>query len=263
MLKFGMPALLELLGLEACTSFCERQGLDFLELNMNLPEYQPEVLDPDLLRRLALHKGIGLTVHLDETLNVCDFNSDIARAAQHTVQKTLELAARLEIPILNLHLPSGVYFTLPEGKVWLFDRYQDHYLRQMEQLRQMCSQYAGAGVTVCAENCGGFHRFQQEALELLLESPVFGLTLDVGHDFRAQGADRLFMERYSGRIVHLHLHDSDGQQDHLPLGEGQADLLGALELAERRNCRVVLEVKTADGLNRSLEWLRTHYRNKN
>lgn len=57
MLKFGMPALLELPGLEACTSFCERQGLDFLELNMNLPEYQPEALDPDLLRRLALHKG--------------------------------------------------------------------------------------------------------------------------------------------------------------------------------------------------------------
>ena len=100
-----------------------------------------------------------------------------------------------------------------------------------------------------------------EALELLLESPVFGLTLDVGHDFRAQGVDRLFMEWYSGRIVHPH--DSDGQQDHLPLGEGQADLLGALELAERRNCRVVLEVKTADGLNRSLEWLCTHYKNKN
>ena len=131
----------------------------------------------------------------------------------------------------------------------------------MEQLRQMCSQYAGAGVKVCVENCGGFHRFQQEALELLLESPVFGLTLDVGHDFRAQGVDRLFMEWYSGRIVHPH--DSDGQQDHLPLGEGQADLLGALELAERRNCRVVLEVKTADGLNRSLEWLCTHYKNKN
>ena len=137
MLKFGMPTLLELSGLEACTSFCEQQGLDFLELNMNLPEYQPEGFDPDLLRRLALYKGIGLTVHLDETLNVCDFNSDIARAARRTVQKTLELAARLEIPILNLHLPSGVYFTLPEGKVWLFDRYRDHYLRQMEQLRQM------------------------------------------------------------------------------------------------------------------------------
>lgn len=256
MLKLGMPTLLELPEPEESAGLCAELGLDFLELNMNLPGCQLPALEPDRLRRLKEQWGIGLTIHLDETLNFCDFNPYLAQAACRTVRETLELAVRLEIPVVNLHLPAGVFFTLPQGKVWLFERYRDHYLRRMGEFARLCGEFDGSGVTVCVENCGGFPKFQREALELLLESPVFGLTFDAGHDARAGGADREFLRRHEGRICHLHLHDAAGTQDHLALGDGEADLSGALALASRQDCRVVVEVKTAEGLTRSLDWLR-------
>jgi len=45
----------------------------FVELNMNLPEYQADRLDVAALRRIAEKYGIYYTIHLDENLNPCDF----------------------------------------------------------------------------------------------------------------------------------------------------------------------------------------------
>jgi len=38
----------------------------------------------------------------------------VAQAYRHTALQAIEAARFLEIPILNMHLSEGVYFTLPE-----------------------------------------------------------------------------------------------------------------------------------------------------
>ena len=40
-MDLGMPALLELDGAEPCAFLCRELGLQFIELNLNLPAYQP------------------------------------------------------------------------------------------------------------------------------------------------------------------------------------------------------------------------------
>ncbi|MCX4355697.1 MAG: helix-turn-helix domain-containing protein [Oscillospiraceae bacterium] len=99
--------------------------------------------------------------------------------------------------------------------------------------------------------------YAAEGVGLLLESPVFGLTFDTGHD-AAQGFRQFpLIERNIERLRHMHLHDFSSERgDHLPLGEGTLDIGRYLKLADKHNCRVLLETKTPEGVRRSAQYIR-------
>jgi sugar phosphate isomerase/epimerase len=124
-MQLGMPTLIELKSVEACAELCRSLGLRFIELNMNLPDYQADRLDAGSLGRIAAQYGIYYTIHLEENLNPWDFNDRVANAYLETVLETIAFAKRLRIPILNMHLSTGIYFTLPEKRVYLFEEYAD------------------------------------------------------------------------------------------------------------------------------------------
>ena len=46
----------------------------------------------------------------------------------------------------------------------------------------------------------------------------------------------------------MHIHDASGHKNHLKLVDGDVDLMKYLDLAKSHECRVVLEIKTVDGL---------------
>ena len=74
-MQFGMPTLIENHTLEDNVNLCESLGLKFIELNINFPEYQVDKLeDTDYFMSLADKAGIYYTIHLDENLNIADFN---------------------------------------------------------------------------------------------------------------------------------------------------------------------------------------------
>ena len=80
-MDFGMPTLVELANTERNAALCAELGLRFVELNMNLPEYADVAgIDRSLLRSLAEKYGVYFTLHLDERMDVCDFNP-LVRAA--------------------------------------------------------------------------------------------------------------------------------------------------------------------------------------
>ena len=133
-----MPTLLETNTLEACAALCRELGLGFVELNMNLPQYQLDAIDVSYFKRIAAQYGIGYTIHLDENLNVSDFNPYIAEGYRRTVRETIGICKTLEIPILTMHFSRGVYFTLPEGKTYLFSAYRQRYLESILDFRVMC-----------------------------------------------------------------------------------------------------------------------------
>ena len=108
MLRFGMPTLIETATIEECAALCREVGLEFIEMNMNLPQYQVQTMDAAHLKAVAKQYGIGYTIHLDENMNVADFNPDVAAAYRNSVVQTVELAKKLEIPVLNMHLSNVI-----------------------------------------------------------------------------------------------------------------------------------------------------------
>lgn len=256
MQNIGMPTLLETPTLEECAKLCADLNLDFVELNMNLPQYQLDKIDIEQFKRIAEQYGIYYTIHLDENLNVSDFNPYVAEAYRKTVTDTVALAKQLDIKVLNMHLSKGVYFTLPDKKTFLFSEYKEQYLKSIAEFKAVCEKAIGnADIIICTENCDRFEDFQKEAVELLLQSPVFALTFDVGHNYCAGKADEEFIIKHKELLRHIHLHDAKGQKNHLALGAGDMALEYYLALADEQNCSVVLETKTVSALIQSVEWL--------
>lgn len=258
-MDLGMPTLIEIPEIEACAALCAELGLQFVELNMNMPQYQTHSLDVDRLAQLAEKYGIYYTIHLDENLNVSDFNSHVANAYLDTVRETIHIVKQLHIPVLNMHLSQGVYFTLPDRKVFLFEEYSDQYLQSIRLFRDECEEIIGSHrIRIYVENSSGYTTFQQQALALLLESPVFALTFDIGHNHCIGGGDEPVILQHRDRLCHFHFHDALAKKDHLPLGAGEIDLQKYLHMASQTDSRIVLETKTVQGLRKSVDWMRCH-----
>ena len=93
-------------------------GLQFVELNMNPPQYQTDQIHAERLQKIGEKYKVYFALHLDENLNPCGFNPHIAQAYRRTTLESIRSAKKLKMPILNMHLSRGVYFTLPERKVF-------------------------------------------------------------------------------------------------------------------------------------------------
>lgn len=260
-MDYGMPTLLELDSIESNAVICKKLGLQFIELNMNLPICSERALsDIHTLNEIKKKYGIYFTIHLDENLNVADFNERVADAYTDTVLNIIELAKELEVPTLTMHMNKGIYFTLPDKKVYLFEKYEEYYLKKMRSFRDSCAEAIESynNMFICIENTSGYPDFIRNIEKLLLESASFGLTFDIGHSHTAGNIDEPFILEHEDRLRHFHIHDALGDKNHLPLGEGEIDLRSRLELAAQNGCRCVLEIKTVSALEKSVEWLRKH-----
>lgn len=257
-LIFGMPTLIEHSSLEESICLCKELGLKFIELNMNLPQYQVEQLENiSYLKKLAEKNEIFFTIHLDENLNFADFNQAVANAYMETVRRTIEVAKQLRVPVLNMHMNHGVHFTLPDRKVRLFEQYNGEYMKAFQQFRKMAEQCIGdRPIKISIENTNGYFEYEKKAITYLLESPIFSLTWDIGHSNGSGNVDEEFILVNQNRLAHFHIHDSLGKKDHLTLGTGEIDLKKRLHLAEELGCTCVVETKTISSLKESIQWLR-------
>lgn len=262
-MDFGMPTLIELPDLQQSAALCKRLGLKFIEINMSFPQYQQDALDIEELIRIKNTYGIYYTVHLDESLDPCNVNRDIARVYLESALKAVELAKILAIPTLNMHLLRGIYVTLPDRRTYIYGENMPLYLETLKFFRDRLTEAVGdSGIKICVENTDGFDLpFLSAAVELLLESPAFALTFDVGHDHAIGKRDLPFIMDRKTRLCHMHLHDAVGGNVHLALGDGEIDKDFFLSLAKEQGCRVVLETKTVEALKRSAAWA-NHWLNR-
>ena len=248
-MDFGMPYLLEMRSIRACCALAESLGLSFVELNANFPECSADALNPADLRRLSSQYGVYFTLHLEEDCDPFCFNTAVRGAWLRTVRQALETAVALQMPIVNMHFPHGVYITLPAEKVYLNARYAEDFRAMLADFRALCeSVLLGTDTRLAIENTNGWQPHEQDAIALLLESPVFGLTLDIGHCHGMGDADEPFFRAHEDKLIHMHGHDALGRRDHLALGDGEIDLTARFAWAQARGARVVLETKTITAL---------------
>ena len=257
--KFGMPFLLETAAVEEAAALCEELGLSFVELNMNFPACQVEKLDARVLNDLKRKHGIFFTLHLEEDCDPFNYNQGVRRAWLDAMKHALALAKAIQAPVVNMHLPKGIYITLPEERVYLHKRFAGEYLQAALEMREMCQrELAGSGVRICIENTDGFAEHEREAIALLLEAPVFGLTLDIGHSHAVGDVDIPFYVEHDDRLIHMHGHDARGKSNHLALGDGEIDLAQRFAWAGKNGANVVLETKTIKALRTSVSRLKNY-----
>lgn len=270
-MQYGMPTLIENNSLAENISLCKELGLNFIELNMNFPEYQLNELEKtDSLLKAADSAGIYYTIHLDENMNNADFNELVATAYLETTRRTIEVAKKLLVLrdkygdptqplIINMHMNHGIHITLPDRWVQMYDRDSEIYMKAFEKFRSSCEEWiADKDILITIENTDGFREYEKRAIDFLLESDKFGLTWDIGHSKAVGEIDIPFIMSNSGRLRHFHIHDGTEAppKNHLALGDGDINLKERLDVAREYNCRCVLETKTIEALKASVLWIK-------
>lgn len=257
-MKYGMPTLLECRDVFECCDAALKYNLDFVEINTSFPDYKPSAISVDRLRKKAEECSLFFTIHADESLNPLDLDDRVSACYSEIMRETIEFAKAISAKVINMHLLRGIYVTLPDGVVELNDVYSEKYLEKIRQFIRICEKTIGdSGVIISIENVdsNSFTPAQKRAIELLLKSPVFALTLDTGHELMLGYRDTEVFLRYPDRIHHLHLHDSDGKSAHLPLGKGMVKISEKLSSLSSGDT-VLIEVKNLDGLRESIEYLK-------
>ncbi len=255
---YGMPQLIELDRIEENVQLCSQLGLDFIELNCNLPSYQPEIMNVQYLNLLKAQYGVTFTLHLPEDLDLGHFNRHVREAYLKVLEEAIGVADRLGSKILNIHMNPGIHFTLPTEKVELYHKYQQLYLSNIRSsIEQIDIWLGGTGVSIAIENTGLLNRpYMQMAVSELLGSGRFCLTWDVGHDYTSNHSDREFILNHCSDIKHMHLHDAKNNKDHLELYSGEIDLKEKLDIATQNHASVLIEVKTKEALIQSVAHLK-------
>jgi len=258
-MMLGMPTLIEAENIENCAKLCKELGLNFIELNMNIPQYNSEHIDIHKLKQISEKYDIFYTFHIDENLNPWDFNNTISNAYTQIAIETIEIAKQLEGSIINIHMTSGVYFTLPDKKTYLYEKYSDKYLQRTREFSHKCKQaISESQIKICIENSDGFRCFQKKALEIFLANHCFYLTFDIGHNYSIGNLDENFILDHKNKIIHMHFHDANNKKNHIPLGMGEIDLLKYFDLAKKLKSTIVLEAKTINGLKESVNWIKNN-----
>jgi len=257
-MHLGMPTLVECDGLEACCKLAEACDIDFVEINMSFPQYLPSALSAEEVVALGKRYGLFFTIHADEALNPFDFNEKVSTCYFDVMRDTIRFAISIGAPVINIHLQKGIYVTLPEKVVLLTDVYGEQYQKRVDEFIVMCEGEIGdTPLKIAIENVDSnpFTESQRVALKRFMESPVFALTLDTGHEFCLDFKDSDVFAKYPERLLHIHLHDAVGRRCHLPLGTGEVDIRKCLSRLKGDTC--LIEVKTGTGLKESVKYLKS------
>ena len=249
-----MPTLIELNTLEDNAKVCNELGLDFIEINMNLPQYQTTSMSAEYLKYLQEQYGVFFTFHLPEDIDIAHLNDKIRAVNHEIVIDTLSLMKAIGSSKLNMHMSRGIYFTLPGEKINLYEKFNEKYSRNIVEFREKIIAIIGKSeIRITIENTGVFNnKYLINAVDLLLESESFSLTWDIGHDHSSGNLDRQFMKERVERISHMHIHDAVAEKNHLQLYTGELDIDGFIRMIEERNMTAVIETKTIFALEKSV-----------
>lgn len=261
MLRFGMPSLIELDTVEDNVYLCKELGLDFIELNMNVPIFTPEKIRSKELKELKSQYQIDFTIHLPEELDLTSFQPQLRRGHLERCKEVIEWASVADIKTINMHLNTGIYFTLPEENCWINEKYESEFLTLLkESYKELLGFATLHNVKLCTENTRNFHLpFIFKGLEELSEFHNFYLTWDVGHDAKGEYKETPVFNTFLNRVKHMHIHDYNGKKDHQVIYSGNIPINSHLYFAATQSLTVVIEVKTANALRESVKLIRRNF----
>ena len=180
------------------------------------------------IRSLAAAQGVDLSIHFIHR-GVAPASHQPERRACHRseLEQTLELASDIGAQVVVVHPgPIDCPGVAPTRAPETIRREAWENLRGF--LEETAPRAQEAGVVICVENLhhapGQVIQSYAELLELVqaVSSPAVQITLDTGHADLSDGITGA-LDTFAPYLRHMHIHDSDGQRDHLEIGQGNLD----------------------------------------
>lgn len=257
-MKLGMPALVEFNSLNELIELCLELNLNFIELNMNMPYNFIENLNAVELKNISKETNIQFTMHMPDDADLGSFYESVRKGYVELFLDTIDWAKEAGVKLLNIHIIEGAKMTLPNKKVYIYDQYSENFKNNFIKSISTLSRKARENDLILAiENSSNFGKpFIQKTLDEALTYDNIKLAWDTGHDAVSNFTDKEYLMKKKDFIAHMHLHDARGRSDHQVLFEGDLKIKELLNFAEEKNITVLIEVKTAEALKKSIYNLR-------
>jgi sugar phosphate isomerase/epimerase len=161
-----------------------------------------------------------------------------------------------------LHPGRLAFYSLSTKKVFFMEqRYPERISALFGMSLERLLAYCAGRIELCIENTHAFSSPFLKVIGYLAAGDGLGLVWDVGHTEQLSGSRRAQLIRFFQdnikRVRLAHLHDIDNGADHKPLGTGQLDVMGYLEIFNAMGIDVILEIFPEEGLIKSVEYLKT------
>jgi len=118
-----------------------------------------------------------------------------------------------------------------------------------KSLRELSNAARELSITFWFENMGDMHFFNLQTPEDLDLIEGCGFALDTGHAHINHCLGGFLETGFS----HMHIHDNNGRKDtHSAVGEGDIDFAPVMEALRRNHATSVIEVKSFDGVKKSI-----------
>ncbi|MCD6446326.1 sugar phosphate isomerase/epimerase [Candidatus Bathyarchaeota archaeon] len=196
----------------------------------------------NVLKELKASHGFKYSVHAPfADINIASPSKPLLRVMMKRLKKSMVYANDLDCEVWVFHsgLKTGISSFYP-GKDWL---------QNLASIRELCKFASDYGLMIAVENTPEPYSFLLKRVEdfekFYSEFDVgLGVALDVGHA-NICGQTEKFLTVFRDKIVHLHVHDNDGQSDlHLGVGEGTVNwerVAGLVKNLPFENLIVVVE----------------------
>jgi sugar phosphate isomerase/epimerase len=226
-----------------------RLGFDYLEIAMDPPQAHHSTIKQmavDLAKALDRF-NLGVVCHLPTFISTADLTDGLREASLKEVLSSLEVAASLQTLKVVLH-PG--YISGLGG--FVMAKVKQNALKSLEVIVRKAHEL---GLCLCMENMfprGHWLVKPEDFVEFLDKFPSLYLTLDTGHAHIADPTGQTavaFIERFPGRIGHVHANDNFGKEDiHIPIGAGTIDFAAIVKALKSSgyNDTVTLEVFSPD-----------------
>ncbi|MFA9423338.1 MAG: sugar phosphate isomerase/epimerase family protein [Sedimentibacter sp.] len=256
-MKIGMPALVEYKTLNELVDLCLKLNLSFIELNMNMPYNFIENINPAELIKITKSTNIEFTMHMPDDADLGTFYESVRQGYVKLFSDTIDWAKESGVKLLNMHVIEGAKMTLPDKKVYIYDQYSEEFQNNFIKSIGILSKKAEEkGIILSIENSSNFGKiYIQKVLDKAITYPNVKLTWDTGHDAVSNFTDQIYLMNHKDEITHMHLHDAVGTKDHQVLFEGDLNIPELIQFAKQKNIRVLVEVKTAAALEKSIDAL--------
>lgn len=233
------------------------EAMPYLVAQGRQPEvaFSAEDLDgaqPAQLKRIgdALHEaGLDLTVHAPHNdLNPGAFDPLVVEVTRRRFLQSLTAAQHLGARLLVFH---------PGYDPWRYGFREEIWLqRSLRFWHELLEHAKSFDLPLALENVFDTHPDPLATLLSTLGSSLLGCCFDIGHWhlFHRQPLAH-WMDTLAPHLVHLHLHDNNGQRDdHLPLGQGGIDFppLFALLKLHRLQPSLTVESRSLSDADASL-----------
>ncbi len=254
-MMLGMPALVEYSTLNQLIELCMKLKLSFIELNMNLPYNFIQNLSPNELKKITKETNIKFTMHMPDEADIGSFYESVRAGYVQLFSDTIDWAKEAGVKLLNLHIMEGAKMTLPDRKVYIYDKYSEEFTENfIKSIKTLSSKAQKNNIVLSIENSSNFgKRYIQDVLDEALTYPKIKLTWDTGHDAVSNFKDRIYLLENREHIAHMHLHDAKGINDHQVLFEGELNIKKLLDFAQSMNIMTLIEVKTEEALIKSID----------